>query len=179
MDESGLRIECISSDELAGQDYAAIVAMCELAYEEPLAGLFDAYGLAQHLIGRQDGRIVSHAMWVTRWLQPEGLPPLRTAYVEMVASHPSYQSLGHATRLMVQVPGRLTDDFQLAALCPAETRLYRRLGWTFWRGSLFIHQAKSLLPTPEEQVMILPLPGTPPLDLDAALSAEWREGELW
>jgi aminoglycoside 2'-N-acetyltransferase I len=179
MDESGLSIECISSNELAGQDYAAIVAMCELAYEEPLAGLFDAYGPAQHLIGRQDGRIVSHVMWVTRWLQPDGLPPLRTAYIEMVASHPAYQSLGYATRLMAQVPRRLTSDFQLAALCPAETTLYRRLGWTFWRGPLFIRRAESLLPTPEEEVMILPLPGTPRLDLDAALSAEWREGELW
>jgi hypothetical protein len=29
------------------------------------------------------------------------------------------------------------------------------------------------------KVMILRLPCTPPLDLDAPLSAEWREGELW
>jgi aminoglycoside 2'-N-acetyltransferase I len=37
-----------------------------------------------------------------------------------------------------------------------------------------------MLPTPaEEQVMILRLPKTPPLDPNAPLSAEWREGELW
>jgi hypothetical protein len=28
-------------------------------------------------------------------------------------------------------------------------------------------------------VMILRLPRTPPLDLDAPLSIEWREGDLW
>jgi len=80
---------------------------------------------------------------------------------------------------MTQVPDRLSDDFELAALSPAETTLYLWLGWTFWRGSLFIRQGDSLLPTPDEQVMILPLPGTPPLNLDGAISAEWREGEVW
>jgi aminoglycoside 2'-N-acetyltransferase I len=36
-----------------------------------------------------------------------------------------------------------------------------------------------VLGTPDEQVMVLRLPRTPLLDLDAALTAEWRPGELW
>jgi hypothetical protein len=36
-----------------------------------------------------------------------------------------------------------------------------------------------LISTPEEQIMILQLPQTPPLDLTLPLSAEWREGEVW
>jgi hypothetical protein len=34
-------------------------------------------------------------------------------------------------------------------------------------------------PTPEERVMIHPLPLTPILDLDVPLSIEWRPGEVW
>jgi aminoglycoside 2'-N-acetyltransferase I len=174
-----LTIECLATEELPAAELAAVVAMCELAYKEPLAELFAGYGPATHLIGRWDGAIVSHAMWVVRWLQPAGLDPLRTAYVEMVASHPAYQRRGYASRLMTLAPGYFQADFELAALCPAETGLYGRLGWVFWRGPLFIRQAGRLEPTPDERVMILPLDKTPPLDLDAGLSAEWREGEVW
>ena len=42
-----------------------------------------------------------------------------------------------------------------------------------------IRQDSGLLPTPDEEIMILPMPQTPPLDLDAPISAEWRVGELW
>lgn len=176
---SELKIECIGTEKLATGQLAEILAMCELAYDEPLAELFAAYGPATHLIGRRDGFIVSHVMWVTRWLQPVGMAPLRTAYVEMVASHPAYQGLGYATRLMAQVPDQLDDHFQLAALCPAETSLYGRLGWVSWRGPLSIRRDGRLLPTPDERVMILPLNKTPSLNLDAGLSAEWRAGEMW
>jgi aminoglycoside 2'-N-acetyltransferase I len=179
MDDNNLAIECASTDELARQDYSAIVAMCESAYEEPLAWLFDLYIPATHLIGRCDGQIVSHVMWVTRWLQPEGLRPLRTAYIEMVGTDPQYQSRGYATQLMAQVPERLASDFEFAALSPAETTLYLRLGWVYWRGPRYIRQGEGLMSTPEEQIMVLSLPGTPALNLDAAISAEWREGEVW
>jgi aminoglycoside 2'-N-acetyltransferase I len=155
-----------------------IHAVCRLAYDEDLDDLFEAYGPATHLVGHLDGRLVSHVMWVTRWLQPAGMTRLRTAYIEMVATHPAYSGRGYATRLMQAVPGRL-GDFDLTALCPADTSLYQRLGWTFWRGPLFIRQDQGLLPTPEEKVMILTLPSTPDLDLDASLSAEWRPGEVW
>ena len=67
----------------------------------------------------------------------------------------------------------------LFASSPSFAVTYARLGWEFWRGPLFIRRADRLIPTPDEDVMILRLPKTPPLDLEAPLSAEWREGELW
>ena len=42
-----------------------------------------------------------------------------------------------------------------------------------------IRTATTLLPTPGEQPMILRTAQTPPLDLDALLTAEWRIGGLW
>jgi aminoglycoside 2'-N-acetyltransferase I len=70
--------------------------------------------------------------------------------------------------------------YDLGGLSPFSVAYYARLGWELWRGPLFIRTDDGLLPTLEaEDVMILRLPNTPDLDLDAPLSAEWREGELW
>jgi len=33
--------------------------------------------------------------------------------------------------------------------------------------------------TPDEEVMVLRLPGSPLLDLDASLAVDWRPGEVW
>ena len=44
---------------------------------------------------------------------------------------------------------------------------------------LVIRTDKGLLPTPKDRVMVLRLPRTPKLDVEAPLTAEWREGELW
>jgi hypothetical protein len=72
------------------------------------------------------------------------------------------------------------DDFELGGLAPSDPIFYERLGWELWQGRLFIRKGTELLPSPQdEQVMILRLRTTPPLDLTAPLSAEWREGEPW
>jgi len=75
--------------------------------------------------------------------------------------------------------GALVGDYDLAALCPTRDGLYRRLGWRYWRGPLSVRKDGHVVPTPQERVMILPLPLTPTLDLDAPLSVEWRPGEVW
>ena len=85
---------------------------------------------------------------------------------------------GHATRLLEEVPG-LVADYELAALSPATEELYARLGWRYWRGPLNIRTDTGLIPTPDEQIMFLRLPNTPPLDDTLPLSVEWRPGEVW
>jgi aminoglycoside 2'-N-acetyltransferase I len=117
-------------------------------------------------------------LWVTRWLQPGTLPVLRTAFVEAVATDPAYQGRRLATAVMRALHAGILD-FDLGGLSPARYGLYTRLGWELWRGPLFIRTDDGPLATPDEEVMILRLPRTPPLDLDVSLSAEWREGELW
>jgi aminoglycoside 2'-N-acetyltransferase I len=103
-----------------------------------------------------------------------------TAYIEFVATRPDHQGNGYATRVMECLMNAIPHDYELSALSPAETGLYERLGWRFWRGPLYIRMpGGELTPTPEERVMILELPGRPQLQLDAALSAEWRAGEVW
>lgn len=173
-----LKIEVVPADQLSPDRLASIHSLCRRAYQEDLAPLFKTFKQATHLLGFLDSTIVSHAMWVLRRLQPGGGPCLRAAYVEMVATEPRFQGRGFATALMRRVAGAI-DTYDLGGLCPADTELYARLGWVFWRGPLFIRSPEGMIPTPEERIMILPLSKTPPLNLDAPLSAEWREGELW
>ncbi|MEW6718024.1 MAG: GNAT family N-acetyltransferase [Chloroflexota bacterium] len=173
-----LKIELREGDALTRDEKVEIITFCNRAYQEDLEPLFKVYPGATHVIGYFGNTMVSHAMWVTRWLQAGNSPLLRTAYVEMVATAPEFQRRGFATAIMQELAKSITD-FDLGALCPAKSGLYARLGWVYWRGPLYIRSTRGLVPTPEERVMILRLPKTPQLDLDEGLSAEWREGELW
>jgi aminoglycoside 2'-N-acetyltransferase I len=173
-----LRVEIVSNESLSDADRGDIISLCSRAYEEDLEPLCNTFVDATHVLGFCAGPLVSHAMWITRWLQPGSGTVLRTAYVEMVATEPEHQQRGFATGVMKRLAEAVTD-YELGALCPAEIGLYSRLGWVLWRGPLFIRMPRELSPTPDERVMILHLPKTPPLDLHAPLSAEWRPGELW
>ena len=81
------------------------------------------------VIGSLNGRIVTHAMWVTRWLQAGDAPPMRTAYVEMVATEPALERRGFATAALTRVVEEV-DDYDLAALWPNYPEFYARLGWS-------------------------------------------------
>lgn len=176
--QQNLRIEVVSADDLTPDLLLAVHGLCKRAYEEDLAPLFATFLGPTHVLGFLGSTLVSHAMWVTRWLQPEDGSRLRTAYVEMVATEPHLQRHGFATAVMGRLANAVTE-YDLGGLCPGTPALYARLAWVFWRGPLFIRSRERLVPTPDERVMILALPKTPSLDSDQPLSAEWREGELW
>jgi len=171
-------IEHVPTGTLTAETAASIYALCDAAYGCATRPLFAELGNGDHLLARRGDELVAHLMWVSRWLEPEGRPALETGYVEMVATDPSEERRGHATMLLRHLVPYLSD-YQLAALCPATDTLYTRLGWRFWRGPLFTRKDGRWIPTPDERVMILPLPRTPALDLDLPLSVEWRPGEVW
>lgn len=173
-----LSITLVPSDELDSSVREQVYDLCARAYEEDLRPLFAVYRPAVHLLGWWQGRLISHLMWVTRWLQVGEGPLLRTAYIENVATEPVFQRRGFASALMRRAAQEIAD-FDLGGLSPFSVDYYARLGWELWRGPLAIRTPQGLLPTPDEEVMILRLPRTPPLDLYAPLSAEWREGDLW
>ena len=175
---ANLDLRVANATALTADERAGIVALCDAAFGEPFAHLFDEFPGSVHVLGVREGAIVSHAAWVTRWLQAGDRPPLRTAYVEAVATEPARQRRGYATAVMRELQRRIAD-FDLGALSPSDPAFYAPLGWEAWRGPLAIRTGDGLLPTPDEGVMILRLPRTPPLALDARLTAEWRRGELW
>jgi aminoglycoside 2'-N-acetyltransferase I len=173
-----LSLTLSASRDLSRADRAAVIDLCSRAFEMDFAPLFNTFNEPTHVLAKLDGVLVSHALWVSRWLQASNGPLLRTAFVEAVATDPAYQGRGYATQVMRTVQAAVAD-YDLAGLSTGSPAFYARLGWQSWRGPLFVRTEVGPLATPAESVMILPLPRTPPLDLDGPLSAEWRVGELW
>jgi aminoglycoside 2'-N-acetyltransferase I len=174
-----LSIEVINSPAMPASTLRAICDLCTEAYAEDFSAYLEFLGSGVHVVGRLEGEIVSHAMWVTRRLEAGNRSALRTAYVEAVATKPSYQRRGFASEILTRLAAEIRD-FDLGALSPSDPSVYARLGWESWRGPLFIRTENGVHATPGESVMILRLPRTPAdLDLTTSLSAEWRPGELW
>ena len=174
-----IEIQVVNSVTLSPSLREEIIALCNRAYEEDLEPLFETFTGAVHLLGYCESILVSHALWVRRYLQAGTGPLMRTAYVEALATEAGYRGRGYAAALLKTLIGEV-QAYDLAALSPSDAGYYRRLDWELWRGPLFIRENGSLLPSPDdEEVMIYRLPKTPALDINDPLSAEWREGELW
>ena len=175
-----LLIEFCDTAMLSPSDEEAVYALCNAAYEEDTTGYFRDLSPGRHALGRVAGVIVSHAMIVPRALQVGDGALLRTAYVELVATHPDHQHRGYASALLLDFESEMLG-FDLGALSPSDAEFYARLGWESWRGPLAVRTSAGLEASPDdESVMIRRLPRTPlPLDLDASVSIEWRVGEVW
>ena len=179
MNADNLSLQVIKGENLSEREYSEILTLCTGAYGRDYRPFMMTFHNATHVLGRVRGQLVSHALWVMRWLQNDKMPPWRTAYVEAVATDERYRRQGYASAIMNRLAGEISD-YDIGGLSTGSHRLYTRLGWQLWRGPLFIRTSDGLIATPEEKgVMVLVLPKTPPLDLDTPLSAEWREGELW
>lgn len=177
-----IALSCIRTADLAAATRAAIVELCVAAHEEEdFRNLFvyvPSGGL--HFLAYRDEQLVSHALVTTRWLQPEGQPILRTAYVDAVATLPACQGRGYSRALLRFLAGAIDQDYTVACLETDRPLFYQRLGWDLWRGPLAGRGEHGLVPTPEQQgVMILRLAQTPPLDLDVTLTIECQEGRVW
>jgi len=179
-----VRLEVVTADALDDAVRAEIINLCESAYGEDFTRLFEQLPHSVHVLARdRRGVLVSHAEWVTRWLQPAEHPVFRTAYVEAVATAPKQQRQGLATAVLRRINDVLAADstWEFGALSPSDPAFYARVGWELWRGPLAIRHNDSIEPTaPDERVMILRLPRTPAtLVTTSLLTAEWRTGELW
>jgi aminoglycoside 2'-N-acetyltransferase I len=159
----------------------AIVELCTEAFGKDFSGLFlhlPTEGL--HFIAHHGNQIVSHAVVTTRWVQPEWLPILRTAYVDAVATLPADQRRGYGSAVMRELAVHVTD-YDLACLQTNSPAFYEQLDWQRWRGPRAGRSPDGqLTPTPDQQnIMILRLPHTPPLDLDRLLTIEMQTGRIW
>jgi len=161
---------------------AEIIKVCVAAHqEEDFKNLFSYVPSGGwHFLANRDKQLISHAMVTTRWLQPEGYPLLKTAYVDAVSTLPSYQGQGYGSAVMRQLAKDIDSDYVIACLETVRETFYERLGWQTWRGPLAGRGEQGLVPTPEQRgIMILRLSQTPNLDLDAMLTIECQTGRIW
>jgi aminoglycoside 2'-N-acetyltransferase I len=172
------RIAVIAQQELSPLQRAEIVELCSQAYQEDFSSIVQLpYDRPFHVLAYANGDLVSHALWFTRILNYNGIP-LRSAYIEAVATQPAYQGRGYASMLLRSLASAIAS-YDIGALSPSDPAFYSRLGWELWRGDLFAVTDVDTVATPEYRVMILRLPRTPALDLTGNLAAPWREGDIW
>jgi aminoglycoside 2'-N-acetyltransferase I len=161
--------------------YLEVLQLCERAYyeDDDVADHLREFEDSTHvLLINEDDRLVSHALWVERWLV-HNTGRVRSAYVELVATDPEQQRQGHASTVM-RALGTAIAEFDIGALSPSDPAFYARFGWESWRGPLFEEREDgSARPSLDEVVMVLKQAGRPSLDIDGALTAPWRPGEIW
>jgi aminoglycoside 2'-N-acetyltransferase I len=175
-------VEVVATEQLTAEQRSTVIEVCVAAHDsEEFRKLFSHYIPAggRHFLGYDGEALVSHAVVTTRGLQPDDEPILRTAFVDAVSTLPSQQERGHASAVMRRLAAEI-DDYDVGCLQTDIAGFYARLGWEEWRGPLAGRGDDGLIPTPDQRgVMILRLPHTPPLDLDARLTIEVQPTRIW
>ena len=171
-------IEVKTGEALSQDEVNEILTLCSDAFEEDFKPYLQTFSHPTHVLARINGKLASHALWITRWLQVGDPPTLRTAYVEAVATENAHRGRGYATLVMQRLNQEI-QRYDIGALSPADTGLYARLGWEYWQGPLYARKDGRLIPVPDETAMILRTLKTPALNIHAPISIEWREGEIW
>jgi aminoglycoside 2'-N-acetyltransferase I len=170
------------TEELDKETQLAIIKVCVEAHqEEDFNNLFSYVPSGGwHFLAYCGDQLVSHALVTTRWLQPEGQIPLKTAYVDAVSTLPTYQGQGYGSAVMKHLAGEIDAEYVLACLETEREGFYKRLGWQTWRGPLAGRNGGELVPTPEQHgIMVLSLSRAPALDLDSLLTIECQSGRIW
>ena len=133
-----------------------------------------------HFVLEGQGEIVAHASVVERELHVGGRP-VRTGYVEAVATAPVHQRNGYGSAVMRDVGEYIRAQFELGALGTGSHAFYERLGWETWRGPSFVRTQTGMQRTAEEDgyILVLRTPTSPRLDLTESISCDWRPGDVW
>ena len=133
-----------------------------------------------HWVAEAGDEVVGHASVVERRLEAAG-QPLRTGYVEAVATLPAWRGRGITTRLLDAAGEHIQAGFELGGLSTGVHGLYERAGWERWRGPTFVRTADGPVRSEDEDdgIMVLRTARTPPLMLTEPLSCEWRAGDAW
>ena len=133
-----------------------------------------------HVVVADSGTVVSHAAVVPRDLHV-GDRPVRTGYVEGLATATARQRQGLGSLAMAAVGELLRGRFEMGALSTGRHHFDERLGWERWLGPTFVRHGSQAIRTEEEDDGIMVLrhgPGSG-VDLRASLSCESRKGDDW
>jgi len=178
---TNLTIKTIPIHELDEATRKAIIDVCVAEHENPeFYEMFDYFAPDHvHVVAYRGDAVIGHAMVSTRWMQPEGHPILRSAYIDAVSVAPAEQGKGVGKAVMQQIAS-VIQDYEIAGLETDKFGFYESVGWERWPGSLAGRGENGLIPTPDQHgVMILRLPKTPPLNLNGLLTIEDQGARIW
>jgi aminoglycoside 2'-N-acetyltransferase I len=82
---------------------------------------------------------------------------------------------------MAAVEQVIAQAYEIGALGTTDEArgFYLARGWVAWRGPTSALTPDGVVRTAEEDGAVLVLPATAPLDLEAALICDWRDGSPW
>jgi aminoglycoside 2'-N-acetyltransferase I len=100
MPQEILDVQVKSCQQLSEKEYPEIITLCTQAFRRDYEPIYKTFQNPTHILGRHNGELVTHALWVTRWFQNGNSPLMRTAFVEAVATEPSHRNKGFATEIM-------------------------------------------------------------------------------
>jgi len=178
-----VRLRSVATADLAGADLQGLRRLLDQAFGDrftdddwhhTLGGL--------HVLALDEREVVAHVAVVGRTLVA-GDRPLRTGYVEGVATRPDRRRRGLASLVMREADRIIEQGHQLGALSDGTgiPGFYARLGWERWQGPTFVATADGPRRTTDDDdsVMVLRTPATGGLDLAAPLICDWRPGDAW
>jgi aminoglycoside 2'-N-acetyltransferase I len=178
------RLRRLSTNALTPAEARAIRQLLDVAFGTGDEAFNDddwAHALGgEHFVLDLDGRIVSHASVVQRTIEIGGRP-LRTGYVEAVATAPNLQGKGHGSIVMEAASDHIRQTFELGALGTGRHAFYQRLGWQTWLGPAFVRAPEGERRTPDDEgyILVLRAPISPAFELNEPISCDWRPGDVW
>jgi aminoglycoside 2'-N-acetyltransferase I len=127
------------------------------------------------------GDLVGHASVVQRRMIYNNVA-LRTGYVEAVGVRTDHRRAGVGGALMAPLERVIRNAYDFGALGATDVAVpfYTGRGWRPWRG-----EARALTPggirrtADEEGAIYVLVNAGMPLDLDAPLTCDWRDGDVW
>ncbi|MDF1602894.1 GNAT family N-acetyltransferase [Nocardioides sp. YIM 152315] len=130
-----------------------------------------------HALVHEDGRLVAHGSLVLRRLMVDGRW-LRCGYVEAVAVADDVRRRGRGSAVMESLE-ELAPGYDLLALSASDAGapFYEARGWDRWRGPSSVATTVGVVPTPDDDGAIYARGER--LDLDAPITCDWREGDVW
>lgn len=178
-------VRLVPTADIGAEALDAVRALCDASFAGSPDGGFD-HGDWDHCLGGlhalvHDGEVlVGHAAVVQRRVLHAGRA-LRTGYVEAVVVAATHRRRGVGHALMAEVERVVRAAHDLGALGASDdgAALYAARGWTAWRGPTSQLTPTGTRRTPRDDGAVMVLAVTAPLDLDAPLVCDWRDGDAW
>jgi aminoglycoside 2'-N-acetyltransferase I len=180
----GITLRRLETERLTGYQVEAIRSMLTAAFAGDGEGFSaedwaHAVGGMHFLLTRGDA-LLAHAAVVARELHL-GKRPVRSGYVEAVATDGAHQGSGLGSRVMADADAFIAERFELGALSTGTPRFYERLGWLRWQGETWVRTPAGPVRTPDDDggILVLPVAGFAAPDLTLPITCEWRPGDVW
>src|ERR1700751_4453758 len=133
-----------------------------------------------HALIWHHGAIIAHGSVVQRRLLYRDAA-VRSGYVEAVAVREDWRGKGLAIAILDACEQVIRGGYQLGALSSSDRgrRLYTLRGWLPWPGPTSGFGPTGITRPPEDDGSVFVLPVGISLDPAAALTCDWRDGNVW